>query len=79
MDLSEHRAIGLFRIVQESLTNVGRYAQARSVRISLRQDETQLALQISDDGRGFDVAASTRGAPSACWACRSGHWPWAAS
>lgn len=61
VDMSEHRAIGLFRIVQESLTNVSRYAQARSVRISLRQDQEQLVLRISDDGQGFDATAHARG------------------
>lgn len=61
VDMPEHRAIGVFRIVQESLTNVSRYAQAKSVCISLRQEEGQLVLQIRDDGRGFDMAASARG------------------
>lgn len=60
IDMPEHRAIGLFRIVQESLTNVSRYAQAESVRISLRQDGGQFVLEVRDDGQGFDPAATAR-------------------
>lgn len=61
IEVPEHRAIGLFRIVQESLTNVSRYARASSVRISLRQDDQRLVLEVRDDGQGFDVAASAQG------------------
>jgi signal transduction histidine kinase len=46
-------ATALFRIVQESLTNCVRYAQASSVDISLVADEKDLVLTIRDDGRGF--------------------------
>lgn len=53
----------LFRIVQESLTNVVRHADASSVRITFTQHDGRLNLSISDDGRGFDTA-HTSGAPS---------------
>lgn len=62
IDLPEDRAVGVFRIVQESLTNVTRYAQARHVQVSLqRQPEDEaLLLRVSDDGRGFDTAEAAR-------------------
>lgn len=44
----------IFRIVQESLTNIARYAQAKNVIVSLEQREKQLILSIKDDGVGFD-------------------------
>ena len=47
--------IACFRIVQESLTNILRHAQARNVRIALRQTEREIELEISDDGIGFDI------------------------
>jgi PAS domain S-box-containing protein len=47
-----------FRVVQEALTNVGRHAQARHVRIELSGGEGALHLTIQDDGIGFDVAAA---------------------
>jgi len=47
-------AIGLFRICQESLTNVARYSSAKNVSIALQQESDQIALKICDDGIGFD-------------------------
>ena len=52
-----------FRVVQEAITNVVRHAQAKLVRVELRQYENSLDLTIRDDGVGFDVrAARERGA-----------------
>jgi PAS domain S-box-containing protein len=45
---------GLFRIFQESLTNVGRHANATKVIISLEQTNGHLTLTIEDDGQGFE-------------------------
>lgn len=53
--LSDGKAVGLFRILQEALTNVMRHAQAHTVDIALEVEEDWLALSISDDGRGFVV------------------------
>jgi len=55
--LDEARAVVIFRIVQESLTNVARYAQASQVCITLGLKEQQLGLEIRDNGQGFDMAA----------------------
>lgn len=46
-----------FRIVQESLTNVRRHAQAKQVEIRLSVQARLLHLSIRDDGVGFDTAA----------------------
>jgi signal transduction histidine kinase len=51
-----------FRVVQESLTNVVRHAQARRVDISVRREDGHLRLRVHDDGRGFDVAEARRAA-----------------
>jgi two-component system sensor histidine kinase UhpB len=48
---------GLFRIVQESLTNVARYARAKLVKVSLEKQDDRLCLTIQDDGVGFDMEA----------------------
>jgi signal transduction histidine kinase len=50
-------AIALFRIVQECLTNVARYAGAKEVEIRLRGGNgSQLDLEVRDDGRGITEA-----------------------
>ncbi len=54
VELPEDRAIGLFRIVQESLTNITRYAQASRVQVTLQAQGDDLVLEVVDDGRGFD-------------------------
>ena len=51
--LSDAKATGLFRILQEALTNVMRHAQAHSVEIELVREDGQLRLTVSDDGSGF--------------------------
>ena len=48
-------ATALFRIVQESLTNVVRHAHASQVEIRLTESEGLFKLTVKDDGRGMDV------------------------
>jgi len=51
--LSDAKAIGLFRILQEALTNVMRHAQAHTVELTLALEGGALCMTISDDGQGF--------------------------
>lgn len=51
--------ITVYRVVQESLTNVLRHAQARSVRVVLRSAAGRIELTVQDDGRGMDVETRT--------------------
>ncbi|MFN9369001.1 MAG: ATP-binding protein [Planctomycetia bacterium] len=44
----------IFRIVQESLTNVRKHARAASVRVDLTRSGDSLRISVHDDGRGFD-------------------------
>jgi len=46
--------ISVFRIIQESLTNVARYAQVDAVQVTIRGAEDQIELFIRDHGVGFD-------------------------
>ncbi|KPE39190.1 hypothetical protein AOA73_05945, partial [Pseudomonas aeruginosa] len=59
--LVDAKAIGLFRILQEALTNVMRHAEAHTVQLRLLREGDELCLSVSDDGRGFDVATVGRG------------------
>lgn len=58
IELGETRSVVMFRIVQESLTNIGRYAQASRVDITLGRRADALWLRVRDDGLGFDLAAA---------------------
>jgi signal transduction histidine kinase len=51
-----------FRIAQEALNNIVRYARAKYVVVELHQRDNVLQLTISDDGVGFDVGAARRSA-----------------
>ncbi|MBL8446024.1 MAG: CHASE3 domain-containing protein [Zoogloeaceae bacterium] len=55
-NLDRDRALALFRIVQEALTNVRKYAAAKTVGLSLSLESGAVNLRIEDDGRGFDPA-----------------------
>lgn len=57
ISMNDTQATVVFRVVQESLTNVARHAKASEVVITLRNGNGQLRLQIQDDGCGFDPAA----------------------
>lgn len=46
--------VALFRIAQEALSNCGKHAHARTIRISLGFSESSIGLMIEDDGAGFD-------------------------
>jgi signal transduction histidine kinase len=51
----------IYRIIQESLTNISKYAQATEVKIELTTTLKSLRLIIEDNGRGFDLNQNTTG------------------
>lgn len=51
----------LFRVAQESLTNVARHAQATRVSIALLEDEKKVCLRIHDNGRGYQTERESSG------------------
>ena len=64
VDLDESSQLTVYRLVQESLTNVGKYAQAEQVDISVRNEGDHIEVDIKDNGNGFnvdDVRTSTHG------------------
>lgn len=60
LDIAAEDALQIMRVLQESLTNVLKHARARQVLVefSLQQNPARFVLTVSDDGAGFDVAAS---------------------
>ncbi len=55
--LGEPHASALFRIMQESLTNVAKHARAQRVSVRLERSGDDAVLTVSDDGVGIDPAA----------------------
>jgi signal transduction histidine kinase len=51
----------VFRIVQEALTNVARYAGVREVSVNVQADNVSIALSVKDQGQGFDIVNSQAG------------------
>lgn len=62
-NLPAEHALALFRIFQESLTNVARHAGARRVEVGLTVEAHEARLAVRDDGRGIDPEAA--GSPGA--------------
>jgi signal transduction histidine kinase len=54
--LSPEAETNLYRITQEALNNIAKYADASSVEVLLKRRGDTLVLLIQDDGVGFDVA-----------------------
>ncbi|HKW99865.1 MAG TPA: ATP-binding protein [Bryobacteraceae bacterium] len=54
-DLPDDHNTCVYRVVQEALHNCARHADARTVRIRVRQANNRIVLSIQDDGRGFDA------------------------
>jgi signal transduction histidine kinase len=62
VELTPERSLAVYRLVQEALTNVAKYAQASRVRVVLRRlDEARVEVRVEDDGKGFDVDATLSG------------------
>jgi signal transduction histidine kinase len=53
--LAKHAEIAIYRIIQESLTNIRKHAEARHVSMVVNIDDDSIHFVIEDDGKGFDV------------------------
>jgi two-component system sensor histidine kinase UhpB len=49
--------LAVYRIAQESLTNVARHSRAGRVTVALESGPDSVVLRVVDDGRGFDTSA----------------------
>jgi signal transduction histidine kinase len=53
-DVSDDVSIALFRILQESLTNVMRHAAATMVTVRVERERDAMVMEVMDNGRGFE-------------------------
>ena len=56
-DLNEPTRLAVYRLVQEALTNMGKYAGATRAQVSVRRCNAGTVVSVSDNGCGFDVAS----------------------
>lgn len=59
--MDEGIIINIYRILQEQLKNITKYAEAKHITIVLGARDRMIYLKISDDGRGFDPRTVVRG------------------
>ena len=58
INLTENVRSLLFRIVQEALTNIVKHARAKQVEVTIKQEDSNVRLQVCDDGIGFNPKQS---------------------
>ena len=56
VEISGNSQLAVYRLVQESLTNISKYAKATNASLSLHNFDTYISVQVRDDGVGFDKA-----------------------
>lgn len=56
LELAKKSSVAMYRIAQESINNIAKYAAAKTVSVTLRCDGQALLLEILDDGVGFDAS-----------------------
>lgn len=59
--ISEELQLSLYRIVQEQLNNILKYAKAQQVTIALHREDAAICMSIKDDGIGFDLQQVRKG------------------
>ncbi|HMU10920.1 MAG TPA: PAS domain S-box protein [Ferruginibacter sp.] len=59
--ISDELKLNIYRIIQEQVTNISKYAKAKKVKISLTERNKAIIIITEDDGKGFDVDAKRKG------------------
>jgi signal transduction histidine kinase len=53
--------INIYRIIQEALQNIDKYAKAQNVFIAMEKENEHITIEIKDDGVGFDIESEVNG------------------
>lgn len=59
--INNDKKINIYRIIQEALSNIRKYAEASHVKITFKQDDDNLFFSIADDGIGFNMDSKKNG------------------
>ncbi len=60
LEMNSQQSLAFFRILQESLNNIAKHSKATLVKVQLKNELSKLALEIIDNGIGFDINNSSR-------------------
>ncbi|MBK5502139.1 sensor histidine kinase [Peribacillus sp. TH14] len=59
--LNTNKEITIYRVIQEALTNIRKYAQTEEATVTIREIDDEIRVVIEDKGKGFDLEKVTRG------------------
>ena len=59
--LSDDLKLNIYRIIQEQINNIMKYAEAGNVNISIQAKDKTISVNVTDDGKGFEVKAKRQG------------------
>jgi len=59
--ISHELKISIYRIIQEQLSNILKYAEATRIDVSIHQQDKRLCIQVKDNGKGFDPCQKRTG------------------
>lgn len=60
-EIGNNIKINLYRIVQEALQNINKYAEARHITVTVQERKNEIRLIVTDDGIGFDTDKKAKG------------------
>jgi PAS domain S-box-containing protein len=61
VEVNEELHLAIYRILQEHLANILQHAEAKKVRITIKNDDEDIVLKVTDDGKGFDLKQVPKG------------------
>jgi len=59
--LSDDLKLNIYRIIQEQINNIKKYAEAENVNITIQAKDKTISVIVTDDGKGFDVKGKRQG------------------
>ncbi|MFF2591340.1 PAS domain S-box protein [Peribacillus butanolivorans] len=59
--MNTNKEITIYRVIQEALTNIRKYAQTEEATVTIREIDDEIRVVIEDKGKGFDLEKVTRG------------------
>lgn len=59
--LNTNKEITIYRIIQEALTNIRKYAYTEKATVTIQEIEEEVRVEIEDKGKGFDIEKVNRG------------------